>query len=109
MQPREVSSLSPCVDDDTLFSLARGDLAASDLRQVETHLRDCADCRAVLGEAARALPPVLGEPATAQGGLASIARYQIRELIGAGASGVVYRAFDPNLRRTVAIKVLRRE
>ncbi len=107
MQPRWVSSISTCVDDEALFSLARGELAPGEVARVESHLRDCSDCRAVLAEAARSLAPALPEPSTDAGSPTQIARYQVRGLIGAGASGVVYRAFDPNLQRTVAIKVLR--
>lgn len=35
-----------------------------------------------------------------------IHRYQVQSMIGAGAMGRVYRAFDPQLARTLAIKVL---
>ncbi|MFZ0545421.1 MAG: protein kinase, partial [Candidatus Promineifilaceae bacterium] len=33
-------------------------------------------------------------------------RYQIRELIGQGGMSAVYKAYDPNLRRVVAIKLI---
>jgi basic membrane protein A len=33
-------------------------------------------------------------------------RYQIQELLGQGGMSAVYKAFDPNLRRTVAIKMV---
>ncbi len=35
-----------------------------------------------------------------------IGKYQIRSLLGSGAMGVVYLGFDPDIQRTVAIKVL---
>jgi len=39
----------------------------------------------------------------------SVARYQIVELLGMGAMGVVYRAFDTMIERDVAIKILPEE
>jgi len=105
-----VPEASPCVDDEALFALARGELGGAELARAEAHLRACADCRAVLAEAARSLEPASADERGAhERGPARIARYEIVSLLGAGASGVVYRAFDPQLKREVALKLLRPE
>ena len=41
--------------------------------------------------------------------LERLGKYQIVEVIGTGAMGVIYKALDPNIRRTVAIKTIRKE
>lgn len=35
-----------------------------------------------------------------------IGRYELRELIGAGGMGTVFRAYDPQLGRNIALKLL---
>jgi serine/threonine-protein kinase len=47
------------------------------------------------------------EPAGAVPGAPSIPRYEIRERVGEGATAVVFRAWDRELKRSVALKVLR--
>src|SRR5215207_1788835 len=42
----------------------------------------------------------------AQPGLTQIGKYHIVDQVGEGAMGVVYRATDPVLNRTVAVKVM---
>src|SRR5262249_622046 len=38
-----------------------------------------------------------------------LGKYEVTEVLGQGAMGVVYKGFDPGIRRTVAIKTIRRE
>ncbi|MFO7605916.1 MAG: protein kinase [Desulfurivibrionaceae bacterium] len=43
------------------------------------------------------------------GDLKKLGKYAIQSTIGQGAMGVVYRGFDPNIERTVAIKTIRKD
>ena len=38
-----------------------------------------------------------------------LGKYNVTEVLGKGAMGIVYKAFDPNIRRVVAIKTIRKE
>src|SRR5579884_1760740 len=40
---------------------------------------------------------------------AQVARFEVRRFVGEGAFGRVYEAFDPALKRTVALKVAKAE
>ncbi len=43
------------------------------------------------------------------GDLKKLGKYAIQSIIGQGAMGVVYKGFDPNIERTVAIKTIRKD
>jgi len=98
-----VGNVTGCLDDETMLGLMEGRLGALDV--VEAHLDGCEACRALVGELARSR--AADSHALHRGGTIGVGgRYVIGELLGSGAMGHVYSAWQPELDRRVAIKVL---
>src|SRR6185369_15945652 len=90
--------------------LVTGTLSEVARAQAQLHIDRCASCRVLVVELARdedlearAVGSVREEGTQA----AALGRYRLERELGAGAMGVVHAAFDPNLERRIALKVLR--
>jgi eukaryotic-like serine/threonine-protein kinase len=90
-----------CLDDATVLGLVEGRLTPELIAHVDEHIDSCASCRDVvtLVAGSRSSARVL-----ARGD--NVGRYVVGDLLGAGAMGRVYSAWEPELDRRVAIKVL---
>ncbi len=79
-----------------------------DVASLERHLDTCSACGPAFLELARTTHAFTGQ--SAAGGLlargSSVGRLTVLEVLGRGANGTVYVAFDPQLDRRVALKVL---
>jgi tetratricopeptide (TPR) repeat protein/predicted Ser/Thr protein kinase len=102
---------TPCLDDNALALLLAGEGPADERARAAAHLDQCEACRSLVGLACRTEAALAAEgPPAARGVLAAgtgLGRYVVLETSGAGAMGVVYAAWDPQLHRRVALKLLR--
>jgi serine/threonine protein kinase len=104
---------SGCLTEESIAELVEEGSASDRMEAVEGHLSSCPSCRQLVAAAKReaaSLEAFTPDGAASDDVLergARFARYEIRRLVGAGAMGRVYAAYDRVLDRTVALKLLR--
>ncbi|MBL8954988.1 MAG: protein kinase [Myxococcaceae bacterium] len=100
--------MSACFTEDMLLSFSEQKLSDADASAVSAHLDGCSDCRIIVSELARGQTEAhVNEPERPLVRGSALGRYLVLEQIGAGGMGVVYAAYDPDLDRRVALKLLR--
>ena len=122
--------ISACPDHDELRQFAIGDLTANRLEQLSSHLDECVICSRILQaldadgdelldqlrlldidpQRTAAWPTVDHGKKLAraiQTGQCRLGRFELLAELGVGAFGHVFKAHDPELNRTVAVKVQR--
>jgi serine/threonine protein kinase len=111
------------LDDNAASEFVSGSLSASAQSKIEAHLASCRDCRALVAALAmdagadsnaatvphdRASPSQVAQRPTRTLTIGDrVGRYLVLSALGAGGMGVVFAAYDPQLDRKVALKLLR--
>ncbi len=95
-----------CPDDEALWALLEDQLSPRSRADLEAHLDQCEDCRVLVATLARdeAVNPPGDEGALEPGD--KVGRYVLTHRLGRGGMGVVFGAFDPQLDRRIAVKLV---
>jgi eukaryotic-like serine/threonine-protein kinase len=100
-----------CPEPRTLALLRDSELDGDESAMVERHIASCAKCAVAARAMSTSTGPkpqsTLPPPAPLERG-ALIGRYVVLERLGEGTMGEVYSAYDPQLDRRIAVKLLRR-
>jgi eukaryotic-like serine/threonine-protein kinase len=97
-----------CLDEGEIVDFLEGRMSPEEDAAAKEHVSGCDGCRELVAELARAMPTSAAEASPLSRGN-TIGRYVILDVVGAGGMGVVYAAYDPELDRKIAVKLLRRD
>ncbi len=99
-----------CPSETTLSDFLAGLLPEEQRPSVLAHVEGCASCQQQVALGASSAPGMPAtQPSTPLSPGSTLSRYVLLERIGRGAMGEVYAAYDPELDRQVALKLLRPE
>ena len=108
-----------CPGHNTIAAFVDGGLAGGEEAAIEAHIDDCEDCRRHISSLISSPPSqsfLAESPELVDGDMpaalvpgARVGRFVVLRVIARGGMGTVARAYDPELDRRVALKVLRPE
>lgn len=100
-----------CPDAETLARYAEANLDDAASERMRAHVDGCPSCRELLVTLVRSSQPSPGPQSDSPWDVplpgSMLGRYRVTGTRGAGAMGVVLAAYDPQLDRQIALKVLR--
>lgn len=96
-----------CLSDEIVANFVGAKLPPKDIAPIDAHLDSCEDCRTLVAALAGTLSESNSSAPLAPA--PKFGRYVVLDVLGQGAMGIVYAAYDPKLDRKIAIKLLHAE